>query len=87
MLHHAQFRLDDKHITYPHLVAVSQGIKRFILQRFQCRDKGGNIHRTMIANTFLHLLLVNDIPLHKHRMYLILTAFVLEGRAMLQIID
>ena len=87
MLHHAQFRLYDKHITYPHLVAVSQGIKRFILQRFQGSYKGRNIHRTMIANMLLHLLLVNGVSLHKHRMNLILTTFVLEGRAMLQIID
>ncbi|CUQ64758.1 Uncharacterised protein [Segatella copri] len=41
----------------------------------------------MIANTLFHFLPVNDILFHEHRMYLILTAFVLQGRAMLQIID
>ena len=74
-------------VELSNLVALSQGVKRFILQRFQCRDKGRNVHRTMIANTLLHLLPVNDIPFYEHRMYLILTAFVLQGRAMLQIID
>ena len=75
-------------VKHGRLVAIRQVRKRFILQRFQCGDKGRNVHRTMIANTLFSIFSLSTISCFTNiGCYLILTAFVLQGRAMLQIID